>query len=55
MSSMASGLKLDWFTMRPNAVSTGLIGDKWVMKNVADTPKKITAAKSTARLATNQK
>ena len=38
IASMASGLKFDRAVIRPSMLSTGLIGERWVIRNAAETP-----------------
>jgi hypothetical protein len=47
---MAWGLKLDCPLTRPMTISTGLIGDRWEMKNAAVHPAKTTATNWASRL-----
>jgi hypothetical protein len=55
IAATPAGLMCERAVMRERAVSTGLTGDRWVMKNAADTPANTTAASRRNRRPTNRR
>ena len=51
--SMASGLKFDRAVIRLSMLSTGLTGERWLIRNAIETPTKMTTIICVKRLSAN--